>query len=233
MKSSLGCIKNQNGASPVGFAGLSEMVTDVSTVIAAAESPHQSRRQNAGWPETRLRHTVNNAARKNAILRLFGWSALIATIVCSGVAYLMGEYAQSPSQSRGKPAVPVNVEVRLEMPEVGGLERTLGVSQIRYCAAQTIRLEGARKVVDHSLRADIDNFNALIADWNSRCGEFHYLGKAMQTASSEIEAHRDFLESEGRAWFEKTSSKNARHAKKRPPAAGRGVDFSDLPLEKK
>ena len=84
------------------------------------------------------------------------------------------------------------------IPPVGqGL--VLSIAQIRYCLAEGIRLDGARAAVDNYKIAHVDRFNTMVADYNSRCGQYRYRSGVLETARSEIEDYRSTLQSEGRA----------------------------------
>ncbi|MGO3742393.1 hypothetical protein, partial [Kerstersia sp.] len=55
-----------------------------------------------------------------------------------------------------------------------GQNLVLPREQIRYCLAEDIRLAGAKSAVNNHIGADVDQFNAMVADYNSRCGSFQY-----------------------------------------------------------
>jgi hypothetical protein len=73
--------------------------------------------------------------------------------------------------------------------------------QLRYCTAENIRLDAAKVVINSYSDTDIDRFNALVADYNSRCGQFKYRRGTLESARSEVEQHRSEVEAEGRARF--------------------------------
>lgn len=84
-----------------------------------------------------------------------------------------------------------------------GDSNVLGVAQIRYCLAEDIRIEAAKPAVNHFIDADIDRFNAMVADYNSRCGSFKYRRGALESARSDVEAMRPTLQLEGQRRFVK------------------------------
>jgi len=84
-----------------------------------------------------------------------------------------------------------------------GRSNVLGVAQIRYCLAEDIRIEAAKPVVNDFIDADVDRFNAMVEDYNSRCGSFKYRKGALETARSDVEAMRPTLQLEGRRRFVK------------------------------
>ena len=86
------------------------------------------------------------------------------------------------------------------MPPVGkGL--VLETSQIRYCLAEDIRLDAAKSAVNNYNDADVDRYNAMAADYNSRCGSFRYRSGALEGAQRDIGVYRDELRAEGTARF--------------------------------
>lgn len=101
--------------------------------------------------------------------------------------------------------VPATVDASSEttdesVPAVGR-GRILTSSEIRYCAAERVRLQGADKVLDNTLQSDIDSYNAMINDYNDRCGDYRYQRSARQRVLSEIESRRTELEAAGAARF--------------------------------
>lgn len=90
-----------------------------------------------------------------------------------------------------------------EKPPVG-TDLVLSVPQIRYCAAEDIRLDAAKGVINNYVEAEVDRFNAMVADYNSRCGQFRYRRGALESAKSDIENVRALLQTEGRNRFVRT-----------------------------
>jgi peptidoglycan hydrolase-like protein with peptidoglycan-binding domain len=78
-----------------------------------------------------------------------------------------------------------------------GQNHVLSTSQIRYCLAENIRIDGARSVVDNYNDSHVDRFNAMIDDYNSRCGEYRYRRGALESARRDIEPYRSELQAEG------------------------------------
>jgi hypothetical protein len=82
------------------------------------------------------------------------------------------------------------------MPDVG-TNNILDVEQIRYCVAEKIRLDASENAVDRYNRDEIDRFNAMAADFNSRCGQYRYRQGTLELAISDMEPYRAQLEAEG------------------------------------
>lgn len=87
-----------------------------------------------------------------------------------------------------------------EMPNTGN-GNLLGAGQIRYCLAEDIRLSTAKQSVNEYINSDVDRFNSMVADYNSRCSNFRYRKGALESVRSEVERFRTQLEAEGRGRF--------------------------------
>ncbi|WP_338879010.1 peptidoglycan-binding domain-containing protein [Achromobacter veterisilvae] len=77
--------------------------------------------------------------------------------------------------------------------------------QIRYCLAEDIRMDAAKSALNTYSDYDVDRFNAMVADYNSRCGNFRYRSGALEGARREIEPYRSLFQSEGRSRFARAS----------------------------
>lgn len=91
------------------------------------------------------------------------------------------------------------------MPPVGQ-NQVLSTAQIRYCLAEDIRMESAKSAFNNYIESDVDRFNAMVADYNSRCSSFQYQTNNrgrndLNSAQRDIEPFRSQLQSEGRSRF--------------------------------
>lgn len=73
--------------------------------------------------------------------------------------------------------------------------------KVRYCVAEDIRLDGAKTALNHHNQFDVDRFNGMIADYNSRCSSFRYRQGVLESVRREAEADRFRLEAQGAARF--------------------------------
>lgn len=71
--------------------------------------------------------------------------------------------------------------------------------QIQYCLAQLIRIEAIRPEVDRYRKDQVEYFNALTADYNSRCETYTYKGDARENAKTAVEAARKQIETNARS----------------------------------
>ncbi len=165
-----------------GFGGFSGMVSDVSD-IAPQRRPETDNEEDApSIPATAARPSFF-AKWKTPLI----WTAVIGGII--GLAYY--------GDQRQKDSPPPTEEV---VPAVG-TNNMLSQSEIRYCEAQNIRLDGARTMLNRQSQFTIDSFNAMIADYNSRCGSFRYRQGTLQSIKTAVEANRQRYFSEGAAQF--------------------------------
>ena len=110
--------------------------------------------------------------------------------------------AQTATPSYSPPPAEPQAPSHLQesMPPVGQ-NQVLSTAQIRYCLAEDIRMESAKSTLNNYIESDVDRFNAMVADYNSRCGRFRYRRGALESARREIEPYRNQLLSEGRSRF--------------------------------
>ena len=66
-----------------------------------------------------------------------------------------------------------------------GVDQVLYGPQIRYCVHEKIRLDAAERVVDSYDGDSVDRFNAMVNDYNSRCGSFRYRAGTLEPIERE------------------------------------------------
>ena len=93
--------------------------------------------------------------------------------------------ASTPSTPRVSisPTSTPSLPIREQVP-APGTERLLNRSEVRYCIFQGNRLEIMRELV--SINVEIDQFNHLIGDFNSRCSSFLYSQGVLQAIEAEV-----------------------------------------------
>lgn len=82
------------------------------------------------------------------------------------------------------------------MPPVGQ-NLVFSTAQIRYCLAEDIRIDSAKAEINKHIESDVDRFNAMVEDYNRRCGSFRYRSGALESARRDIEPYRSQLQVEG------------------------------------
>jgi TonB family protein len=67
-------------------------------------------------------------------------------------------------------------------------------AQVRYCLAQLIRVDAIRPLLNRYEREEVEQFNALVADFNARCGSYRYKDNALDEAKAWLEDNRAQIE---------------------------------------
>jgi len=113
------------------------------------------------------------------------------------------QHAPARSLAAGRPSE--------EKPPLGK-NNVLTVAQIRYCLAEEIRLDAAKGALDNDAESEVERFNAMVTDYNGRCGQFRYRQGSLESARSEVEDYLSVLRSEGRSRFRAGPAAGARQA---------------------
>lgn len=211
-----------------GFAGLSSLVSDVDTpppapkTEAAGATTSTGRSASAAaQPQPQQptqRQTYQEPPQPSSGSSGGKWILGIAAVV--GLLWLIGQSnkptsssapaysppAQSAAPSYSPPAQPQAPSVPQESKPPVGQDLVFSTAQIRYCLAEDIRMEGAKAALNNYSDSDVDRFNAMVADYNSRCGSFRYRSGALESARRDVEPYRSQLQAEGRSRFARSPS---------------------------
>ena len=82
----------------------------------------------------------------------------------------------------------------------------LNKNQVLYCEAEKIRLDAVQNKIDLYSTYEVDKFNALTNDYNSRCANKQYYKNDMYYVDRNIEKKRYQLQQDGLARFPKSNS---------------------------
>ena len=214
-----------------GFAGLDSMVSDVSKDVnsaerpatvaskasgeAAANSSPTAGREPAPQDPTQAVPPPSGTSGKAAA----GWAigALVTLCLIIAVGSTGNKTSSTPSPTYSTPGTPSNppatpaapaatldeVQSDIEKPRVGS-DNVLNIKEIRYCQIQKVRMEAIEFILNNRNNGEIDRFNALVSDYNSRCGEFRYRGDDLQRIQQEVEQNRPVIANTAKAeWDEK------------------------------
>lgn len=195
-----------------GFAGLSSLVSNVDTspppavkkettgVSSAASSTTGHPVSRAAQPQPSQRQPYQAPLRPSSGSSSGKW-VLVGIAVVIGWFWLAGENKKPSSSPRAyTPSVQAPSHPEESKPPVGQ-NLTFSMAQIRYCLSEDIRIDGAKSAVNSYSSSDVDRFNEMVADYNSRCGSFRYRRGALESARRDIEPYRSQLSSEGRQRF--------------------------------
>jgi peptidoglycan hydrolase-like protein with peptidoglycan-binding domain len=75
-----------------------------------------------------------------------------------------------------------------------GTDNVLPLAEIRWCIREGIRIEAMRDVINTN--AGIEEFNRVVDDYNSRCGNYRYRDGSHSQAKREVEAYRSQIVAE-------------------------------------
>jgi hypothetical protein len=128
---------------------------------------------------------------------------------------LLGKLLPDRPTSRVSPDVPslaerfVDVSVMTAATVTGltmtkplsGAGNVLEAPEIRYCLAESIRLDAGKGVVNTASSRDVLLFNALVGDYNQRCVQYRYQTDVYDAAKVDVELARATLEAQGRGRF--------------------------------
>ena len=99
---------------------------------------------------------------------------------------------EAPRSAAGEAPTPQRKEglsdLTFSKPQVGH-GNVLKVAELRWCLREDIRIETLRP--RPRTNAQIDAFNALVSDYNRRCGNFRYREGTLARARREVERHRN------------------------------------------
>lgn len=212
-----------------GFAGLSSLVSEVGTssppaankeptsTSGASSSPPPPTSQTA-QPQPKQEQTYQDPPQPSSGSTGGKWVLGIAAVI--GVLWLIGQSDKSPTSPAPAYSPPVQTATpsysppaepqapshpQESMPPVGQ-DLVFSTPQIRYCLAEDIRIEGTKSALNNYIDSDVDSFNAMVADYNSRCGSFRYRSGALESARRDIEPYRSQLQAEGRNRFARPST---------------------------
>ena len=114
------------------------------------------------------------------------WWAVANPEVGPGPSKVPSNSQPSSSSNYTPPQNPATGTSSLEFskpPE--GANNVLSVAQLRWCLREDIRIEVLRPKA--TTNSQIDQFNAVVADYNRRCGSFRYREGALMRARRELE----------------------------------------------
>ncbi|SEA90679.1 peptidoglycan-binding domain-containing protein [Acidovorax soli] len=221
-----------------GFAGLSSLVSDVDTTLllsaktepaaaapgAGRPAPQSQPAQPQPQPQPSQHQTYQEPAQPPSSGSSGGkWILGIAAVI--GLLWLIGQSnknttspapaysppAQSTAPSYTPPPQPQAPSRPVETKPPVGQDLVLSREQIRYCLAEDIRIDGAKSALNNYTDVDVDRFNAMVADYNSRCSSFKYQTNNrgrndLNSSQRDIEPFRSQLQSEGRSRFDRSPS---------------------------
>lgn len=176
---------------------------------ALNELMQKEKARNAHGASRQPKVMQNAPPKKRSIkFQVFKFGAIVALIV--GGIYLATDLSndnagsgQTASDEQPPQATePVASSTEEDEPPVG-TGQTFTDNEIRYCLSQSIRLNGAQSAMNKYSQADVDRYNALVDDYNSRCASFQYPAGDLQSVQGEVNQNTATLMAQGEALLSK------------------------------
>jgi hypothetical protein len=202
---------------PMGFAGFAALTSNVDSLVRGGKQAATRRDQSARQPHSDAAPNPVNENDASKVFvgtpsspgtgRLWLWGSIGGIVLAVLIANSGND--RSPDRSRGTapgPAVggsaPVGGSPLTDdteaIPPVG-TDLVLGTAQLRYCLSEDVRLDAAKGAA--LTDGDIDRFNAMVVDYNSRCASFKYRPSVFNAIKAQVEAKKSSLEADGAARF--------------------------------
>ena len=208
-----------------GFAGLSDLVSDVANEVELASTPEVltppkptpqpappppqpqpqeplpvqvQPAQAAPSPQPSSNTQPQQSGGFGWVWAVFiGFIVIVAISSNSGTSNGNAPAASTAPTSVAAPAqaVPVWQE---EKPPVG-TGRTFSSNEIRYCKSESIRVDAMQSALNERSSVEIKRFNQIVSDYNSRCADYRYRSGTLESVVAEVEKNRNRLAGEGRS----------------------------------
>ena len=94
---------------------------------------------------------------------------------------------------------PAPTQISDEQEPPVGRNNVLNIPQIRWCKREEIRIEAIESVINNAYEHDVDQFNAKVSDYNSRCGEFRYRRGNVEQVDRELASERESIGSKAKS----------------------------------
>ena len=191
-----------------GFSGISTMVSDVKDTVNEVnnevQKPTETKWQGVGMSQTQESHaggtvTFNQDNKKSGNGSKLKWILGIGAIIAIYMMFSGGSPTKqkpAPRQSAYTATAPTTkvappqtkpAELKIEVPPVGR-DNILNLPQLRWYFREKIRIETMRDLP--TTNRAIGEFNAMVDNYNSRCGSFRYKQSSFTQAQKDIDAIR-------------------------------------------
>ena len=193
-----------------GFGGLSDLVPSKSAVdeaeAKATSAPPQPESKQpelpAAWQttdNTREPLAQPGSQTKPGSGRAWVVLTILGVIVVSGVIGWISDrdLSTSPTPAYLPPAQQQVPSRPQESKPPVGRNLVFSTAQIRYCLAEDIRMDGVKSALNSDNDYDVDRFNTMVDDYNSRCGSFRYRSGELESARRDVELYRSQLQTDG------------------------------------
>lgn len=224
-----------------GFAGLSDLVSDVANEVEAVLTPEvrpppkntppptpvppppTQQQPQAPTPvqappaqEAPSPQPSSNTQPQNSGGFGWLWAVFIGFIVIIFLSSNSGtSNNNAPVASSPTPSVvattPPVVAWQEEKPPEGK-GRTFSSNEIRYCKSESIRVDAMQAALNEKSSEEIRRFNRVVSDYNGRCADYKYRNGTLEPVIAEIERNRSRLADQGRSRVFEWRSENSQRA---------------------
>jgi hypothetical protein len=203
----------QPAISPIGFAGLTSLASTLDAEITTPEKPNEKEEVSLSKVETKSDDVNQSVGTNPTVHEIYqtpkqapgiskGAKWWIGIGLFAGIVFLSNLFNNESQSTRPTPSVNTRASTATteQIPPIGtglSLER----DELRYCLSEDIRLEAARQVLNEYSDSQINRFNAMVEDYNSRCSSFRYRSSTLASVKADVELNRSALEAQGRRRF--------------------------------
>jgi len=224
---------NNNSEKPKGFSGLSSLVSDIDHITkkkpvvnnkpnsgtSKTNNPNKNTTQSTRPVETKhqpSQNTQNTYPNNPDNSSSYSWIWIVLVVIV-GIVIANSDnktssktrYTDTYSKDTNtykKPSTTTPKRPTETKPSIGR-NQVLNTSKIIYCLAEKIRLDGAESVINDYSQSDVNRFNSMVNDYNSRCGEFRYRSGVLGRAERDIKPFRSHYLNEGKSRFIKANNR--------------------------
>jgi len=251
--------RNPDGSDATGFPGLDSMLSNVEETIAAvpeAKAPEPKKSEAHFVAQDRTEGAKSSAPAPSGgfttagkwflgvvvvgiLLAVFGSGGKPKNtpIIYSSPPAPAPAPAPAPSKWEDIPPKPAPAPSVPEAPSAPptevppvGTDLVLSAAQMRYCFTEDIRGSAVQPEVNRYSSKEIAEFNAMVSDYNSRCGNFRYRKGTLEGIRAEVESRRASIEVEAKKqWAREHHS--AKSSSEKPKAAQKKRDFVPIQPE--
>ena len=190
-----------------GFAGFESFSDDLTVEIPEtadtaapknAESTEEKSKpkstkspQSGGYLKRKIR-TFKYKAAENKSWWVIGGAALVFMLIAMNEKPHPRNTSYTPSTTSS-----YNTTIETETKPAAGTNNVLSYAELRYCFAEKVRMDAIEPAVNLYVQEEVDKFNALVSDYNIRCGQFRYRKNDYASAERYVENNRAAIVQEG------------------------------------
>ncbi|WP_296702471.1 hypothetical protein [Thiocapsa sp. UBA6158] len=130
------------------------------------------------------------------LIGVFVIFVMLADLIDNSQSENAGTRTSTPSNTAPTAATQSVPSLEFKFPPIG-TGHHLNVSEIRWCLREDIWIEAQRPLA--TTNSEIDRFNAMVDDYNRRCGSYRYYDDAFNRAKRDVESLRSAIVTKARS----------------------------------